>query len=42
MPLKNKENKLLQQYLKELNKVSIKTLDENKLETKQWSNLFEN
>ena len=42
MPLKNKENKLLQQYLKELNKVSIKTLDENKQETKQWSNLFEN
>ena len=32
----------LQQNLKELNKVSIKKLDENKQETKQWSSLFEN
>ena len=32
----------LQQNLKELNKVSIKKLDENKEETKQWSSLFEN
>ena len=31
-----------QQNLKELNKVSIKKLDENKQEIKQWSSLFEN
>ena len=32
----------LQQNFNELNKVSIKKLDENKQETKQWSSLFEN
>ena len=32
----------LQQNLKELNKVSMKKLNENKQETKQWSSLFEN
>ena len=37
-----KQSEELQQNLKELNKVSIKKLDENKQETKQWSSLFEN
>ena len=32
----------LQQNFKELNKVSIKKLEENKQVTKQWSRLFEN
>ena len=32
----------LQQNLNELNKVSIKKLDEDKQETKQWYSLFEN
>ena len=32
----------LQQNFKELNKVSIKKLEENKQVTKQWSSLFEN
>lgn len=32
----------LQQSLKELNKVSVRKLDENKQETKLWSSLFEN
>ena len=32
----------LQQNFKELNKVSIKKLEENKQLTKQWSSLFEN
>ena len=32
----------LHQNLKELNEVSIKKLDENKQETKEWPSLFEN
>ena len=32
----------LQQNFKELNKASIKNLEENKQVTKQWSSLFEN
>ena len=37
VPLKSKEDKL-----KSFSKVSIKKLDENKQETKQWSSYFEN
>ena len=37
-----KQTEELQQNLKELNKVSIKKLEENKQETKQWSSSFEN
>lgn len=37
-----KQIEVLQKNLKELNKVSIKKLDENQQETKQWSSLFKN